>query len=83
MEVNGGEDFQEEGINQELIVQSEGKISGNGEFIERKKKLGDAKLNNKNHLNYYFWIFFLKKKKSKDNIIYMEINYVLNLIEHL
>ena len=54
LEVNGGEDFQEEGRNQEIIVQSEGKISGNGEFIERKKKLGDAKLNNKNHLNYYF-----------------------------
>ena len=38
LEEKGGEDFQEEGINQELIVQSEGKISGNGEFIERKKK---------------------------------------------
>jgi hypothetical protein len=54
LEENRGEDFQEEGRNQEIIVQPEGKISGNGEFIERIKKLVDAKLNNKNHLNYYF-----------------------------
>ena len=37
LEVTGGEDFQEEGRNQGIIVQPEGKISRNGEFIERKK----------------------------------------------
>ena len=38
LEENGGEAFQEEGGNQELIVQPEGKIGGNGEFTASKKK---------------------------------------------
>ena len=38
LEENGGGDFQEEGGNQDLIVQPEGKIGGNGEFTANKKK---------------------------------------------
>ena len=41
LEENGGGDFQEDRGNQDLVVQQEGKISGNGEFSTmRKKKCG-------------------------------------------
>ena len=38
LEENGGGDFQEERGNQDLVVQQEGKISGNGEFPTGSKK---------------------------------------------
>ena len=38
LEENGGGDFQEERGNQDLVVQQEGKISGNGEFSTGRKK---------------------------------------------
>ena len=38
LEENGGGDFQEDGGNQELIIQPEGKIGGNGEFTTKKRK---------------------------------------------